>query len=279
MRNLLVALKSRGEAARLAAAAAAVAGPEARASVVHVIETGSVGDVVEAHLALAWTVDLLRSRGITAHGHADLMGHGDVVARLAERARASVADVVVMGSRGLGEVRGLTAGSVSHGLLATLELPILVLPDGARAPVRGLRRVVAAVGGEDDAGALVSAVRRLLGPATEVLAVHVPRRVALHAGAGAGATFAEIGETSSAVLATAVAQFEEAGLHADALTVERDGGVAATICEAARAWHADAIVLGTRRPGAWEALVAGSTLHRVLHHSDRPVLVAGRPSR
>jgi nucleotide-binding universal stress UspA family protein len=181
-----------------------------------------------------------------------------------------------MGSRGLGEVRGLVAGSISHALLACLDLPVLVLPDRARVPAHGLRRILVAVGSRDDAGAAVTTLRLLRNRGTEVLAVHVPRRVAIHSRGALADPFMEIGETSTVVLETAVERFKRAGLRIAASTVDRDGGVAAAICETAREWDADLIVLGPRRPGAWEALAAGSTAHRILHRADRPVLIAGR---
>src|SRR5262252_6798849 len=176
MRNLLVALKDRGEAVRLAAASAALAGPGARATAVHVVEVGSRREFAEAGIAVAETVDLLGARGVTAGGLMEALGEGGVAGRLAQRARTSGADGVVMGSRGLGDFRALVAGSVSHALLAGVDLPV-------RAAVRDndLRRVLVAVGTEDDAGAAAAAVRLLRSPSTEVLAVHVPRRVAVHA--------------------------------------------------------------------------------------------------
>jgi len=279
MRNLLVALKDRGEAVRLAAASVALAGPDARATAVHVVEIGSRREFAEAGLAVAETVELLRTRGVTAHGHMDVMGEGGVAGRLAERALESGADGVVMGSRGLGEFRSLVAGSVSHALLAGVDLPVLVLPGRARAPVHDVRRVLVAVGSEDDAGAAAAAVRLLRGPVHEVLAVHVPRRVAVHAGEAVAGLFVEIGETSTAVLATALERFKRAGMRIATSTADRSGSVAAAICDTARDWDADVIVLGSRRPGAWEALAAGSTAHGILHRADRPVLIAGRGGR
>lgn len=279
MRNVLVALRDRGEAARLATAAVALAGPGVLATVAHVLETGADADRAEAGVAVARTVDRLRSHGVTARGYVDAMGEAGVAGRLADRARASGAEAVVMGSRGLGEVRGLVAGSISHALLASLDLPVLVLPDRAAAPSRGLRRVLVAVGSEDDAGASVTAVLLLPARVTEVLAVHVPRRVAVHAGEAVADPFLEIGETSTIVLATAQSLFDRAGIRVATSTVDRDGGVAAAICDTARDRDADLIVLGPRRPGAWSALAAGSTSHGVLRRSDRPVLIARRGSR
>jgi nucleotide-binding universal stress UspA family protein len=125
----------------------------------------------------------------------------------------------------------------------------------------------------------VAAIQRLTGLTGEVLAVHVPRRVAIHAGGEPAGAFVEIGETSTAVLATARRRFKAAGVRVATRTVDRDGGVAAAICETAREWDADLIVLGPRRPGAWEAVVAGSTTLGVVQRSDRPVLIAGRTQR
>jgi nucleotide-binding universal stress UspA family protein len=277
MRKVVVALKDCGEAASLAAAAAALADREGRVEVVHVVEHHTQHDLAAADHAVGHAVDLLRSRGIAARGHVDVAGEGGVNGRLVERARSSGADVVVMGSRGLGHVGGLVAGSISHAVLADLDVPVLVLPWEAGMPQHGLRRILVAMGGEEDAGAVVSAVRLLSGATREVLAVHVPRRVAIHAGEGSAGTFVEIGETSTAVLATARRRFKAAGVRIATQTVDRDGGVAAAICETAREWDADLIVLGPRRPGAWEAVVAGSTTLGVLQRSDRPVLISGRP--
>jgi nucleotide-binding universal stress UspA family protein len=276
MRSVVIALKDRGEADGFAAACAAVGDREGRVEVVHVVQGHTQRDLAAADHTVAHAVDLLQSRGISARGHVDVPGESRVSGRLVERARASAADVVVMGSRGLGNVGGLVAGSVCHAVLADLDVPILVLPRAARVPEHGLRRVLVAVGGEEDADAAVAAVRLLPGVTGEVLAVHVPRRVAIHAGGGLAGTFVEIGETSTAVLATAQRRFKTAGIRIATRTADRDGGVAAAICETARQWEADLIVLGPRRPGAWRALVAGSTTLGVLQRSDRPVLIAGR---
>jgi nucleotide-binding universal stress UspA family protein len=276
MMNVLLALKDRGEVVRLSAVAAALAGPGSQVDVAHVVPSG---DFAAADLAVGGAVDLLQTHGLAARGHVDTMGEGGVAGRLAERARASGVEAVVMGSRGLGDVTGVVVGSISHALLAALDVPVLVLPDRAPVPARGLRRVLVAVGSEGDASPALAAVRLLPAAATEVLAVHVPRRVALHAGGSrAGATFLELGETSTAVLATAQKLFKGAGMRIGTSTLDREGGVAVAICDTARDWDADLIVLGPRRPGAWEALAGGSTAHGVLHRSDRPVLIARRGS-
>jgi nucleotide-binding universal stress UspA family protein len=272
MKKLMVAIEERGEAVGLTALAAAVADPGAEVDVLRVVELGSVRGFAEADVTVADAVELLRARGLDASGHVEATTNG-VARRLAERTRRLEAELVVMGSRGLTRLASLLGHSVSHAFLAESDLPVLVLPAGAHVPFHGLRRVLVAVGSEADAPAAMAAIRRLPHVA-EVLVVHVPRRVAIHVGAGGGNTFAEIGETSTVVLGDAVRRFEQARIPVSGRTLARPAGVAESVTEAARTWDADVIVVGPRRPHDWEALVAGSTSYELLHRSDRPVLIA-----
>jgi nucleotide-binding universal stress UspA family protein len=126
--------------------------------------------------------------------------------------------------------------------------------------------VLAAVGSDGDAQATVAAVRLLPGP-VEVLAVHVPRRVAVHASEGVAGTFVELGETSDAVLAEAHRRFRESRIRVTTRELDRDGGIPEAISDAAREWDADAIVVGPRRPSSWEASTARTW--RVISRSSR----------
>jgi nucleotide-binding universal stress UspA family protein len=274
MKKVMVAIERSDEAAVLTTAAVALAGEESELEVVHVADHAASRGIAEACEAVAVAVDLIRARGITCRGHVEPSDAG-VARRTVERARQTGADLVVMGSRGLTGLAAVGERSVSHAVLAELDLPVLVLPARARLPLGGFRRVLAAVASEADAGPVVAAVRLLPG-VTDVLVAHVPRRVAFHVGQRPGGTFAEIGETSTAVLAEAVGRFELAGVAATGRSLDRTDGVPTTLAAAARDWDADVIVLGSRRPGDWEALVAGSTAHGVLHRCDRPVLFAAR---
>jgi nucleotide-binding universal stress UspA family protein len=244
--------------------------------VVHLVEAGSTAAAQTAgEVAVGEAVDLLQARGLVARGHVLPAARHGVVGGLAEQAQASGAELIAMGSRGLGHLGGLLGRSVSHGLLASLDLPVLIVPADAQLPRSGFRRVLVALQDESEVE-LAAAVLRFVRPAPEVLAVHVPRRAAVHVGPSSGETFVEIRETSDLVLRHARRRLPASGMRVSTRLLERDGGVARRIAQAAREWDADLLVLGSRRVSDWEALLVGSTSHEVVHLSTRPVLIAPR---
>jgi hypothetical protein len=152
---------------------------------VHVIEIDLPDARADAEGMVENAVELLQARGLIGKGLVELMAAGTVAGRLAQVARASDAEEVVMGSRGLGRLEGLFGRSV-HALLADLGLPALIVPANAVVPSDGFSRVLAAVRGEDELQAAAAAIH-LLRPPVEVMAVHVPRLVAAHSRSGARA--------------------------------------------------------------------------------------------
>ncbi len=74
--------------------------------------------------------------------------------------------------------------------------------------------------------------------------------------------------------ALAVARAKEAGVDAEVDVLE--GDPAERILETARLRDVDLIVIGSRGLGAMAGLLLGSVSREVVHHADRPVLIATR---
>src|ERR1700674_828358 len=71
-------------------------------------------------------VKLIREAGITAKGHLSDVAAGHVAKAIVETANANNIDLIVMGSRGLSDVQGLLLGSVTHKVIQTALMPVLV---------------------------------------------------------------------------------------------------------------------------------------------------------
>ena len=69
-----------------------------------------------------------REAGIDATPHT---GHGDVVDVIAESAGSLGADLLVVGSRGMGPLSGAVLGSVSHALVHRSPVPLTIVSHAA----------------------------------------------------------------------------------------------------------------------------------------------------
>jgi nucleotide-binding universal stress UspA family protein len=58
-----------------------------------------------------------------------LMKIGDPITQIAGMAKDLNAKYIVMGSRGLGRIRGTVLGSVSNGVLHEAKIPVLIIPN------------------------------------------------------------------------------------------------------------------------------------------------------
>jgi nucleotide-binding universal stress UspA family protein len=83
-------------------------------------------------------------------------------------------------------------------------------------------------------------------------------------------------EKAKAALASAEAAAADAGVSLQ--TEEVEGDPAERIIELGRFRQADLIVVGSRGLGAIAGALLGSVSSKVVHHADRPVLVARRPA-
>lgn len=87
-------------------------------AVTEVEEVGGAEHLAESAAATA------REAGLSANTH---VRHGDPAKEIADAAAESGADLLVVGSRGLGALRGALMGSVSRSLVAHSKVPVTVV--------------------------------------------------------------------------------------------------------------------------------------------------------
>lgn len=200
------------------------------------------------------------------------------------------ADLIVVGSRGLGPLRRLVLGSVSSGLAHQTTRPLLVVRGGETAwpPAR-------IVVGDDgtpaarQAGALAASFAKVYGTPLTLVRTCAPlprdatragdeliRRTTGMAPLGDDRAIAireEIFGRATALLHDHAVQLQGEGI-AEIATEVIFGDPAAAIVEAAEAASAPAlIVVGTRGLGTMARLRLGSVSTKVLHAALCPVLV------
>jgi nucleotide-binding universal stress UspA family protein len=220
-------------------------------------------------LMLEERADALRRHGLSVETSVEF-GHAAGV--LIARATETFADLIVVGTRGLGPVARIVLGSVSTHLVDHARCPILVVrspeatrmlvaTDGTRSSL-GIPRVLAAWG---------NAFRGL---PVEVLSV-APRNAFVTPWASTWEDERAIEPAELSLhegIAREVAdEMMELGWHAAA--VARAGDPARQIVSTGVDWRADLIVTGSRGLGTLRRMVEGSVAHDVLLHARSSVLV------
>jgi nucleotide-binding universal stress UspA family protein len=191
----------------------------------------------------------------------------NVILSVAERERI---DLIVMGSRGVGALRELMLGSVSHGVVTHAAVSVLIVG----APLRPVRRLVLAVEGPEEAEAAVRCLeRRPFKKPGEITVLSVIPYA--HPAWPVGAVIPEPWQKEVLMGATRFAEdvaskLTTIGYRARGLAMQ--GSPPSEILKAAATEHADLIVMGSRHRGLRRAML-GSTSHAVLHRTACPVLI------
>jgi nucleotide-binding universal stress UspA family protein len=215
-----------------------------------------------------------------------LVRHGDPAEQILTAAREEQADLVAMATYGLEGIDRLMLGSVSEHVVAHSLVPVLLVRPGGRA-VRHVRNMLVPVDGSPGPALALGAslpLARATGAQLTLLQVAPPVRDWEY-------QVRDGGELGHALLVGK--DFEEAGrLRAEdhvnrmAERLRRNGfqaaglarvGAPATVIDAtAREHQVDLIVMSTHALTGPARAVLGSVADRVVHLTDRPVLLVRR---
>ncbi len=277
-----------------ARAAAHLAADEARRRqaplhLVSAVPTPFLGVVTAARGSGAGSVvhqeaaELLRS---VAAEVARRVGEDRVTWSVAEGAPADVlrtasadAQLVVLGSRGVGGVAGLVTGSTAGAVVPTADCPVLVLPDDTTVSVSERRSVVAGVEGRPgDDEVLAFAFEEAASRDTELIAVHAWQDTVLerpYQSISVLVDWSDLREDERRVHAGAMAGWRDKVPDVPVReVVVRDRTASALL---AASLTAELLVVGHRRRHRLATL--GSTTHGVLHRSTCPLAVVPITSR
>lgn len=226
---------------------------------------------VDLAAAVEGATSWLRRPGLSVD---HVIRRGEPATAIATEAEAVGADLVVVGSRGLGPVRALLLGSVAAAVVDAAPCPVLV----ARVP--SMREVLLATDGSGPSDAATDAVASWpIFEGVPIRVISVATAVPQYGDLPAGGTMREAIETArqQKIADAAAIRLRDAGRQA--VPHVRTGDAAAKILAFARAEAIDLIVLGSRgRTGLRRALL-GSVARDVLSSAEISVLVVRAASR
>lgn len=192
----------------------------------------------------------------------------DVIVDVADRDNI---ELIVIGARGLSGLQEALLGSVSHAVVSHAPCPVLLV----REPVHGLRRILVALQGPDDARAAIHTLEKQpFGASPDVTLVHVlPYELPMWPGGLPEA------QAHSQAAAREAREFlgdvvrELVGAKIPATFKLLAGRAQLAIVDELRTGAYDVAVLGARRRGVVKRLFLGSVSHAVVHHTRQPVLI------
>lgn len=203
---------------------------------------------------------------------------GEPRAAILEAARGWAADLIVVGSRGLGALAGALLGSVSIEVARQASCAVLITK-GAPRPVR---TAVVAIDGSPDSLAAArwfAAIKAGSGVRTRLVAVAerprypsaAPRSVRPMLLAAIDDILRERTEEMEKVLASLASELAGSNEPTERAVLVGDAGGA--IVSTAMATGADLVVVGARGVGRFQRLLLGSVSERVAQTAPCPVLI------
>ena len=195
--------------------------------------------------------------------------------KIVETAAREKADLVVLGSRGMGTFKSLLLGSVSDGVAHHAPCPVLI----ARGPATPFQRILLASDaspGAQKAASVAFALAKLLEASLTVLNVFKPSGwfASTDSHPDPGIVVQEAHERNKRYMAaeeSVQAMAQETG--APYILHQERGHPAEVIVQYADLGKFDLIVLGNRGLGTFRSLLLGSVSDGVLHHAHSSVLI------
>ncbi len=276
-RNLLIADSGKGHVEEMVRMLRAIPPcRQARVTLLHVIPEQGGADLQD-HRERAETVlqEALGRLGLESSQVTTLVREGDTKLTVLKVADEVGADLIVMGSRGLGRLESILANSASQYVFQLSTRPMLLVRDDLY--VRAINRVMVTVDGTgvgDDAMKLACELVREI-PGGTLTGVHVTRQDPTPTRGGRS--------PADEVLEKAVQRARSLGV--ELRPMHRTGDVARSVCAAAEEARVDLLVIASqdRRPLVARALVdldrlLGSSVSDYIRvHAPAPVLLVREP--
>ncbi len=276
-RNLLVADSGKGNVEEMVRMLREIPPcREARVNLLHVMQEQGSSDL-EAHRERAQTLvaEAVDRMGLEQSRVNTLIREGDTKQTVLKVADEVGADLIVMGSRGLGRLQSILANSASQYVFQLSTRPMLLVRDDLY--VRAINRVMVTVDGTgvgDDAIRLACELVQGI-PGGTLVGVHVTRQDLTPSRGGRN--------PADDVLQKAVQRARGYGVEMRAM--HRTGDIGRTVCAAIEETRADLVVIASqdRRPLVAKALVdldrlLGSSVSDYIRvHAKAPVLLVREP--
>jgi len=276
-RNLLIANSGKGQVEEMVRMLREIPPcRQARINLLHVIPEQGGSDLQEHRdRSEAMMTEALQRLGLTAAEVTSIVRQGDTKQTVLKVADEIDADLIVMGSRGLGRLQSILANSASQYVFQLSTRPMLLVRDDLY--VRAINRVMVTVDGTgvgDDAIRLACELVSGI-PGGSLTGVHVTRQDITPSRGGKS--------PADEILGKAVQQARALGVEMK--PIHRTGDVSRTVCQVAEEIKADLLVIASqdRRPLVAKALVdldrlLGSSVSDYIRvHAPAPVLLVREP--
>ncbi|MEB3264684.1 MAG: universal stress protein [Synechococcus sp.] len=278
-RNLLIADSGKGHVEEMVRMLRAIPPcQQARVNLLHVVPE-QAGEDFQQHWqnAAGIVAEAVKRLGLNPGEVNTIIRQGDTKQTVLKVADELDADLIVMGSRGLGRLQSILSNSASQYVFQLSTRPMLLVRDDLY--VRHINRVLVTVDGTgvgDDALRIACELVRGI-PGGSLTGVHVSRQDITPSRGGRSPV--------DELLEKAVQRAR--GFGVELQTVHRTGDIGRAVCAAAEETKADLVVIASqdRRPLVARALVdldrlLGSSVSDYIRvHAPAPVLLVREPER